>query len=325
MTYIRIFYVTTPVSDYLQTERLDYVQAWRQISNATEKLKADLRNFDPILKSANRFVQTMNTTLEKLDSDLFIENMIPKKRRRIVKKMPGELAGDEQIGIDEENHFRLTIYNVIMDNIITCFNERFTEHGAFYGDLECFDPRRFSEMSQSLPEGLLNRICTIIPSLDREKLKEELMTFDHLWPQLSKRDFQEVYKVTDKIDPDFSSENEEEAFVEESVKCTDKQCFSCISCVFQVLCEYNLYSLEFRQLHSVYKFLLTIPLTQVSCERSFSRLKLLKTRLRSCIPQENLEALFLMACEPEITTNISAEVIINKLCQKSTAFKRHLQ
>ena len=37
-TFIRIFYITTPVSDY-QTSGLDMMQAWRMINKATENVE----------------------------------------------------------------------------------------------------------------------------------------------------------------------------------------------------------------------------------------------------------------------------------------------
>jgi len=58
-------------------------------------------------------------------------------------------------------------------------------------------------------------------------------------------------------------------------------------CVTNVIYEFNKYSLEYNELFEVYKFLLTIPLTQVTCEQSFSKLKIIKTRLRSCLTQDN--------------------------------------
>ena len=36
--YLRVFKYTTPLSDYLQTTGLDYVQAWRQVSTVQRNL-----------------------------------------------------------------------------------------------------------------------------------------------------------------------------------------------------------------------------------------------------------------------------------------------
>ncbi|KAG5862619.1 hypothetical protein JTB14_021857 [Gonioctena quinquepunctata] len=142
--------------------------------------------------------------------------------------MLGELSDDENIAEDEETHYRLTIFNSIMDIIISSFDQQFSELGGFYGDLECFDPRRFSEINKSVPGDSLNKICTIILSLDKKKLKEELMTFAEMWPHFSKRDLSNVYKVADdhmENEPGFisdSSESEEDININVSFKCTTK-------------------------------------------------------------------------------------------------------
>lgn len=86
-----------------------------------------------------------------------------------------------------------------------------------------------------------------------------------------------------------------------------------------------MYSLEYNELFEVYKFLLTIPLTQVTCERSFSKLKIIKTRLRSCLTQENLESLFLMNCERELLADITPDQVIDLMCEKSTEMLRMLK
>ena len=48
-----------------------------------------------------------------------------------------------------------------------------------------------------------------------------------------------------------------------------------------------------------YRILLTIPVTVASAERSFSKLKLLKSYLRSTMTQERLSGLALIAIENE--------------------------
>ncbi|VAH99507.1 unnamed protein product [Triticum turgidum subsp. durum] len=54
-----------------------------------------------------------------------------------------------------------------------------------------------------------------------------------------------------------------------------------------------------------YRILLTIPVTVASAERSFSKLKLLKSYLRSTMTQERLSELALIAIENDILENVS--------------------
>ncbi|KAG8255828.1 hypothetical protein J6590_083271 [Homalodisca vitripennis] len=93
MTFLQIFNVTTPLSDYLQTKNLDFAQAWRLIESATERLK-DLRNrFYETLEAAHTFVRKFNEKIEASSEfedlkDLMMETTFKKSRSRIVKKWP---------------------------------------------------------------------------------------------------------------------------------------------------------------------------------------------------------------------------------------------
>jgi len=60
-------------------------------------------------------------------------------------------------------------------------------------------------------------------------------------------------------------------------------------CCYYVLERYNLLTDSYHLIGLGYKFLLTLSVTQVACERSFSTLKFIKTRLRSTA-EERLEA-----------------------------------
>lgn len=58
-----------------------------------------------------------------------------------------------------------------------------------------------------------------------------------------------------------------------------------------------------------YKFLFTLSVTQVACERSFSTLKFIKHGLRSTLSYNLLEAFILMATEKEILMVLDTDVI----------------
>lgn len=56
-----------------------------------------------------------------------------------------------------------------------------------------------------------------------------------------------------------------------------------------------------------YRLALTAPVTVAKDERTFSKLKLVKTLNRSKMLDERLEQLILMACEKDITDKISVQ------------------
>src|ERR1044072_7548393 len=66
-----------------------------------------------------------------------------------------------------------------------------------------------------------------------------------------------------------------------------------------------------------YRILLTIPVTVASTERSFSKLKLLKSYLRSTMLQERLNGLALIAIENNLLENIQYEDLIENFASKN--------
>lgn len=73
-----------------------------------------------------------------------------------------------------------------------------------------------------------------------------------------------------------------------------------------------------------YKFILTLSVSRVACERAFSTLKLVKNRLRTSLNQENLEAFILMATEKEILMALDKDDIIDKMAESSELLRRLL-
>jgi len=231
--------------------------------------------------------------------------------------------------------------------------ERFSKNQNLYLDLGCFDPKRFKDINIS--SLALKKIAQLVPDCDEGKLKEELLTFSDIWPRISNRSYENEYKIEEIEDfsEDFGEDSEEEDaakrrissdecdFGEEEMsgglattykrnketvdeeqtptikQCSsNKTCKSCIKCAFAVIREYSMYSRQYSELYKVYKYILTLPMTQVSCERSFSKLKIIKSRLRSRLADDHLEALFLMNAERDLLVTIDNNLIIDNVCKK---------
>ena len=60
-----------------------------------------------------------------------------------------------------------------------------------------------------------------------------------------------------------------------------------------------------------FRILLTIPVTIASAERSFSKLKLIKSYLRSTMSQERLNGLAILSIEKYILTKLEYKNLIN--------------
>ena len=84
--------------------------------------------------------------------------------------------------------------------------------------------------------------------------------------------------------------------------------------------KYSHYNLLVNAYHIIglgYKFLLTLSVTQVACERTFSTLKYVKNRIRSSMSQDRLEAFLLMSTQKEALMQLDTGVIIDKVAETS--------
>ncbi|KAL4082852.1 hypothetical protein QTP88_029508 [Uroleucon formosanum] len=66
------------------------------------------------------------------------------------------------------------------------------------------------------------------------------------------------------------------------------------------------------------RILLTIPVTSACAERSFSKLKLIKTYLRNKLSQENLSGLSIISIEKDIAESLDHDDIINQFAAKKS-------
>jgi hypothetical protein len=67
-----------------------------------------------------------------------------------------------------------------------------------------------------------------------------------------------------------------------------------------------------------YRILLTVPVTVASAERSFSKLKLLKSYMRSTMTQERLSSLATIALESDILEKINHKKMIEDFISRNT-------
>lgn len=319
--FLRIFEVTTPLSKYLQTHGLDILSAHRMVLTTEASLKNMARDFESVKQAADGFVQFANVKLTEEECDLEVEEMLPEKRTRKKKMMAGEMASDEVFS-NASIAYEANVHNQIMDTVTESIHRRFLSHGALYADLALLDPRNFPEVSLSgLPDAALMELSKCLLKFDNRattaNLQSELKSLAAQWPRL-KQSVLEEYKVRRvEEDPDVL----EEAEVINSI-C--KSCKDCPSCCYQILLRYNLLTDAYHILGLGYKFLLTLPVTQVACERSFSILKYIKNRLRSSSCQEHLEAFMLMSTEKDILMSLDSDSIIDRVAENSDLLRKLL-
>jgi len=72
------------------------------------------------------------------------------------------------------------------------------------------------------------------------------------------------------------------------------------------------------------QYLLTLSFSQVSCERAFSKLKIIKTRLRASLGNDKLETFMLMSSEKDVLDSITIDDLIHELVKDCQFFAKML-
>lgn len=321
--YIRIFSITGPLSKYLQTKEMDLLKSQELVDTALEKLIEIQRDMDGVKLSGDVFVQQINSELNQFNLDIVVEEHFPRIRSRKRKILPGEMVEDYIIN-DQLQKFTVDVHNKILDTIVESMRRRFLKHRDLYTDLSCLSPTNFKEITE---QGLSNIALTTLSNklqqfnknASNENIKNELKSFAENWNKL-KKSIPETYATI--YMKNNNEEEDEEVLVDTQTNDNDsttlcKSCKNCFLCCYTVLTKYNLYCQTYSNLYLAYKYVLTLPSTQVTCERSFSQLKNIKTRLRSQLTDSKLEAFMMMGVEKEKLASLDHDEIIKVVSQQS--------
>jgi hypothetical protein len=80
----------------------------------------------------------------------------------------------------------------------------------------------------------------------------------------------------------------------------------------------------FPNLLTVYKILVTLAVSTATAERTMSKVKLIKTRLRSTMADEFFSSLMLAACEKDIVDSLETDMIVDHFAASSPVLRKYL-
>ena len=234
--------------------------------------------------------------------------------------MPGEICTDEAVSAaNPSKKYETEVYNMVMDSIVNDIERRMEKPSIFFSDMSLLHPRNFAELPSCV--GAMEELSRHIKRFDvdatPEQLGRELRSFAEQWPTLRLSIGEEYSGCSGQM-----SDNESD----EEMQCPDStvSCRNCPICCYKVLHDLRLFTDSYKTVGLAYKLLLTLPVSQVACERSFSFLKRIKTRLRSTMTQDHLEAFMLMSTEKSVLSKISNEKIIDGVASSSKELHRLL-
>ncbi|XP_021861362.2 uncharacterized protein [Spinacia oleracea] len=228
------------------------------------------------------FESSMNIS-KNLAFDMNVEPTLPTKRHIIRRRQFDEDDNDDEIQSPEES-FRVNYFLVVVDMAITSLKNRFEELKGFESIFGfLFDSER-------------------LKSLDNDELRKSFTNFNNIFSHNNFSDvdaddlFSELKVLQLTLPNEFISALEILKFV----KAAD--CYPNVSIAYRIL--------------------LTMPVTVASAERSFSKLKLLKTYLRSSMSQERLNGLAILSIEKEILEHIDLDTTISDFASRNARRQR---
>lgn len=310
-----VFEYTTPLSIYLQSSGIDFIQALKMVDNCAKSLSHMREDHlaDRLLDDARQFAE---------DNDLK-QTCFPNKRKIIKKVMDGEKKGNETIFLSPNSRYKIEVYNTVLDQIISSISSRFEGARQILADLSFFSYERLISINEgcSIPEDCFIYLKNWIPSIQIDELKVEYITFAKCFMEL--KNGINIKKLHNKSEPDnehYDDELNDSSSDAETESNMDTPKITTLD-IIKLLNSYNLIS-AFPNLYTAYKYACIIPATSASSERSFSKLKLIKTRLRSTMKQNLLEPLMLLACERNI--DINEDEAVNNYANSSQILKEAL-
>lgn len=309
----KLFLLLHPLSKMLQSPDLDLFAAADMV-NQTKKHIFSIRNeesFQQLVIEAKTFMSSLKEDIE------FASLPIIRSRK---KKMAGELTYDE-VESDSLKHFKINTYYTVIDHINGQIDSRFNNQNQdLLKDLSLLTHRRILEVKQksgNLPNDAFYFYALIYKKfIDKDALINEYCHFVNYYEELLKSkqlpNQMHLKKGTNfhPNDSDLSNDSDSDSDIDDDFSYEVQEPHNSRSMVslFSLFCTAKLQTV-FPNLYMAIKIAVTLPVSSTTTERSFSKLKLIKTRLRSTMGANRLEGLMRMSCEFDI--DIDYEEVIN--------------
>jgi len=199
---------------------------------------------------------------------------------RARKRMPGELAEDDARTFSKKDTLRIAVLAAV-DRILADISKISSELREISLEFEFLSGKLLEKLSASELEECAKELSAKYPSdLNSEEFESEIASFKH-----------QVLALIDDV---------------ATATPLDLLNF-----------------LHRRELEDVYpnieiaiRIYLSLPVTVASCERSFSKLKLIKSYLRSAMGQERLSNLAILSIEHAFAKNVNFDAIIDSFAAR---------
>ena len=280
--WYEVLFKVNYVSKELQGETKDINEGMESF----EKLLSWLRNyreegFNDVLLGANELAESIELPTEPRK---FYEKKIRRRKRMFLYE-----ANDQSYD-DPKETYRVQCFNLVLDQAIQSLKSRFKQlknHVKLFGFINSFQdiPKKEIREHTSKLEAAL-AITTIRQDAEGKIVTEKNKDVDG-------------YMLAEELEA-------LKTFLRPRIK---------PYALFEHLIENNRFT-TFPNVFIALRIYVRMPITVASGERSFSKLKLIKTYLRSTVSQERLNSLSMLSIENEIAKAIDFENILSDFANK---------
>jgi len=197
---------------------------------------------------------------------------VPEVINRKVSTRIDKTSNNQFVFKTKKNELKITVYNQLLDELISGINSRFNQEIVQL-------VQAVASMIRLDTTPVMISILSNFANVLVEKLQSEIKLLKYL-------------PATDGK-PDTNTNNESIHAWLDYMKT-------------------NNYIKSFNGFFTVLKLFSIIPVTSCSCERVFSKLTIVKNKLRSTMQQDRLNSLLLMFTESELTSSINIDMVIDE-------------
>ncbi|KAK9674251.1 hypothetical protein RND81_12G221200 [Saponaria officinalis] len=268
---------------------------WYDILSHVNEVSKHLQTRDVLIDVAILHIKALVSCFEKyreygfckamdmakqIAKDMNIDPIFP-KRREIRRKRHFDENPDDSSTLSEEELFRINYFLFLIDQAISSLKRRFEQYQEYEN---IFGFMFTSDKLNALDDSTLKSCCI---NLEKVLMNKGVSDIDGNALYFDLNFFKE-FMMPNKIMGPISILN----YIKQAGNC-------------------------FPNAEIAYRILLTIPVTVASAERSFSKLKLLKSYLRSTMSQERLNGLAMIAIENNLLDTVTYDELIDDFAAKN--------
>lgn len=332
-TYVlqKVFAQVSSTTKYLQTCGLNILEGVTSLRACIQKLEVCAKSLDDYIQKAEKLVENTNLLLSQdheirtLECDCIIR--IPPEEEKLNQIL--------QIKI-EFHEFILNLEHAINGKILEQFNQ--TE--SIYSEMLFLDPQHARRNIACDANSIrIDKLCEV-NKIPKEDTTHELKQFTSEFIKYTNRS-QSVSVLNENYDglDDDESDDELTLLIEndsdleetnasvnsDTVQLMQRRTCYCIECILKYICSNEDRMKTYGNIFKLYKFVGTLPSTQVKCERDFSGLKLTKTRLRSSLSDKSLEDLMIISVESAMFKNVALDDVIDEIIETSSRISNYMR